>query len=542
MTPTLDITTLKIAWERLTAAVDEAGVALMRAAFSTIIRESQDFSFCLFDRRGRSIAQSNASIPSFLGTMPPTMQHFLRFRAASAWQPGDVAMTNDPWMGTGHLPDVCIARPVFVRDRLVGFAGAVGHVSDIGGRILSADAAELYEEGLRLPPCMAYRGGVPDPVIHDILRANVRVADVVIGDIEGLVAGCHVIEQRVADVLRDMRLSGLDDLADAIHERSAEAAARALESVPAGTYHDVVMMDGKDEPLRIEVTITADASGLHVDYTGTAAQVPWGINSVLTYTRAYTLYPLKCALMPELPNNEGTFSRITVTAPEGSLLNPRPPAPVGGRNVTGHYLSAAVFGALGNAMPARILADSGAPRPILAVRGRTAAGRDFSTIIFLMGGMGAGASADGNSCLAFPTNTSYAPVEVLEQTLPIHVERKSFREGSGGLGRFRGGLGQTYEIKLLSPEPALVSLIGDRMHSAPRGFFGGASGAPTRARLASGRELRSKEVFQWAPGDTLVIDTPGGGGYGDIAERVPELMARDVADQLIVDGHKRHLP
>lgn len=531
----IDPTKLKILWERLSAATDEAGTALRRSAFSNVIRESRDFSYSLFDMRGRPLSQSTESIPSFMGTLPLTMRHLLGRFPLEAWRPGDIAVTNDPWLGTGHLPDLCLARGIFHRGGIVGFAGAVGHVSDIGGMGLSASARELFHEGLIIPPSWAYRSDEPLPLVTDLIAANVRVPGEVLGDIEALVVGCRVLEQRVARTLDEAADLDLEEIAEALNRRSEAAMRAIIAGLPVhGRIHHEVSMDGRDGPLPIRVALERHDDRLVIDFSGTCAQVPYGINSVLAYTRAYSLYALKCALGPALPNNDGTFAPIEVRAELGSLVNPTAPAPVGGRNMTGHFVAQAVLGALAKAVPERVLAESGAPRPVLTLRGRQADGKPFSTVFFLMGGMGAGASHDGLSVTAFPTNTSFTPVEIIEQTTPVRVVSKCLRADSGGRGARRGGLGQVIELQLTGGHPAELSLIGNRADSPPLGLAGGGRGAPCRA-FVNGQPIGLMDTLTLAPGDTIRVETPGGGGYGDPRDRSAEDEERDRLRELVTE-------
>jgi N-methylhydantoinase B len=525
---TLSPSRLKVLWERLAAATDEAGTALRRSAFSNVIRESRDFSYSLFDRSGRPLAQSSESIPSFLGTLPLTMRHLLERFPVEAWGPGDVAMTNDPWLGTGHLPDVCIARPVFHAGEVVGFAGAVGHVSDIGGMGLSASARELHQEGLVIPPVWAYRADEPLSIVTDVIAANVRVPTEVLGDIEALVAGCRVLDRRVRHTLEDAPDCDLVTVATALNERSEDAMREAIEALPLeGAVEHELVMDGQGEPLPIRVRVEKRGTDLVLDFSGSAHQVPYGVNSVLAYTRAYSLYALKCALAPQLPNNDGTFAPVSVIAEEGSVLNPAPPAAVGGRNMTGHFVALAVLGALAKVVPERVLAESGAPRPVLSMRGVRENGERFSTVFFLMGGMGATPVSDGHSVTAFPTNTSFTPVEVIEQTNPVRVLTKRLRPDSGGAGQHRGGLGQVIEIQLLGSVPAEVSLIGNRADNPPSGLVGGGPGAACRA-FVNGEQVGLMDTRRLRPGDVVRVETPGGGGYGDPSLRSPAANERDL--------------
>jgi N-methylhydantoinase B len=533
---TFDLVSLKILWDRLIAITDEAAVALVKTAFSTGVRESRDFAIVLFDSQGRTLSQSSASIPSFLGTLPATMKSFLERYPVDQWRPGDVVITNDPWLGTGHLPDVNISYPIFSANSLIGFVGVVAHASDMGGGPLSASAREVYEEGIRIPILRLCKEGQFDETLLEIVRANVRVPEEVIGDFEAMVSACKTAEFRLLKLIDEVKLNDLDSLTDEIQERSEASMRASIREIPDGSYTHEVWMDGFESPIKIRNTVKVADTDVFVDYEGTSLQVQRGINSVLTYTRSYTLYPLKCAINPSLPNNEGTFRPFKITAPEATILNPSFPAPVTGRNITGHFLSAAVFGALAQAIPEKVIAGSGAPRPVITMRGIGKEGQPFSKIFFLMGGLGANISSDGISCLAFPTNTSYTPIEVMENTAPVLFNKREFLSDSGGAGKFRGGLGQMVEIKNVANSPVTAGLLADRTKFPSDGLFGGKPGGLTKVWLESGKPVDPKGTVIIEPGDTILVHTPGGGGYGDPRMRDRVAIEQDVKNGLITES------
>lgn len=509
---------LEISWNRLISFVDEAAAALVRTAFSSIIREAQDYACVLFDAQGRSLAQSTTSVPSFIGTLPHTMRHFQRTLGSEGWAPGDIVITNDPWIGSGHLQDISMVAPIFDPDgRLVAFSGVVAHPPDMGGK-WSPECREIYEEGLQIPICKLMRGGQPNTDVFGFIRQNVRVPDQVIGDIHAMMAACAVAASRVNSFMTETKLQSLDELASAIHSYSEKAIREKIEAIPDGEYRYDYEIDGYDYPLKIAANLTVKGSDITVDYSGSSGQVDRAINCPWVYTNAYTVYPLKCAINPEVPNNEGMMRPFKVTAPAGSLLNPEFPAAVGARNLTGHLLASAVFGALAQALPEqaladRVLADGASPRPHLVISGRDDRGRGFSSTIFVMGGMGARANKDGISCIAFPSTTRNTPVEILETSAPIRVERKSLRENSGGRGRFKGGDGQVFEVTVTSKNGANVAVFSDRSRFPPRGLNGGGAGAGATV-LLNGKEIPPKGSARLKQGDMLTVMSPGGGGFG----------------------------
>ncbi|MBM3407106.1 MAG: hydantoinase B/oxoprolinase family protein [Betaproteobacteria bacterium] len=506
---------LEIYWNRLIAITDEAGAALKRTSFSTVVRESNDFACVLLDRKARLIAQSTLSIPGFIGTAPLSLARMLEDHPADTLRDGDILFTNDPWIGTGHLPDATMAAPIFRKGRLVAYAVAVAHLSDIGGRQWSADANEMFEEGIRFPVIKLAEGGQFNPLVMQLLEANVRLPQQVRGDVEAQVAALGVASRRLAEMLDEYGLEGIDDIAEAIFDASRDAALKALRRIPEGTYTGSVESDGFDAPVRIQATVTVRHDGVTVDYSGSTPQVRHGINETFNHTYAYTIFPFKCLLSPGLPNNDGFTRLFKVIAPEGTIVNARPPAAVGARHLIGHQLQAAIFEALAPVMPDQVQADSGTPLWSILLRGvDTERGRSFSTILFFNGGMGAMRGRDGPPAAGFPANISNTPVEVAETLAPIVFSCKRLADGSGGRGEFQGGAGQIVSFQSRWPGRLRVSLLTDRTRIPAKGLLGGAAGAVGRVRLNGLDVDNPKSVVDMLEGDTLELTLPGGGAYG----------------------------
>jgi len=512
---------LEVSWSRLISFVDEAAAALVRTAFSPVVREAEDYAVVLFDGQGRSLAQSTTSVPSFIGTLPNTMRHFraaIEGEGLEGWQPGDVVITNDPWMGSGHLQDISMVMPIFgSAGTLVAFAGVVAHPSDMGGR-WSAENREIYEDGLQIPICKLMRAGQPNQDVFNFIRSNVRVPDLVIGDVHAMIASCTVAGKRVNAFLDETGLTTLDDLAEAIHNFSERAMRSKIAEIPDGVYRYEYQIDGYDEPLRICAALTVAGDSIEMDYAGSSMQIGRAINCPWVYTNAFTVYPLKCAINPDVPNNEGMMRPFTVKAPEGSLLNPKHPAAVGARNLTGHLLTSAVFGTLAQALPesaaaGRLVADGASPRPHIVISGVDDNGNTFSSTMFIMGGLGARPDKDGIACIAFPSTTRNTSIEVLETSAPILIERKSIREGSGGNGKFRGGDGQVFSLRILVKGGATASIFSDRSRFPPEGMKGGGTALGTEI-LINDEPGPLKGTARLKCGDMLTIKSPGGGGYG----------------------------
>jgi N-methylhydantoinase B len=528
--PEFDPIGLEVRWDRLAAATDEAASTMLRTAFSTIIRESNDYTVVLTDRRGRTMAESRAGIPGFAALMSSLTALVLDRFPAGEWQDGDCVITNDPWIATGHLPDIAMISPIFHRGALVGFAGTAAHSPDIGGTP-TLGATELISEGILIPPLRLYRAGRVEHGVRDLLLANVRLPDELWGDLEAQAAAHAVCRRRAQEFLDDFDEPDFDRFAAEVHAVTDAAMRAAVRELPDGVYRASVDADGVEgHPTHIECAVTVRGDRIAIDYAGSSAQVPFSTNSTLNYTRAYSMYPLKILLDPATRTNWGSYQAISVTAPAGTIVNPTFPAPVVARHLTGHLLSCAIYQALAPVLPDRVIADSGGA-PALRVRfaGVDDAGRPFAQMLFANAGMGASREKDGLSTTAFPTNSGSGSIEALEVASPLRFVRKELRPGSGGRGRRRGGLGQDVEVHNPTRRPIQMVLLGDREHHPALGLAGGEPGATAQAVLDTGEPVPLKSISQLAPGASVVISFAGGAGFGAPADREPELV---VADQL----------
>jgi N-methylhydantoinase B len=532
----LDPVTLELLWTRLVSIVDEAAAALLRTSFSTIVRESHDFACVLTDARGHSLVQATDGVPSFLCTVPRTIRHFLEEYPVGELAEGDILITNDIWMGTGHLPDITVAKPIFLGGRLLGFAGSAAHAPDIGGRIRTAESREVYEEGLQIPPMKVMRAGVLDDTFVRFLRKNTRVPDQVMGDLFAQFTALDLMERRLRGLLAEHGLDDLQALADDIQARSEKAMRAAIREVPDGVYRAEVLTDGLAEPIRLVLALHKQGDSITADYTGTDPQVPRGINVCLSYTFAYTSFALKAALCPEVPNNEGAFRPIAVQAPEGCILNSTPPAPGANRALTGHFLPPLILSALAQAIPERVIAGVGSPLWSLNFAGLTAEGKPIANHFFMNGGYGASAERDGPNVLSWPSNVSAAPVEMIEQGSPFRVRHRRLRAGTGGRGRHRGGTGQEWLFESRAAGPVAVTFMAERtrLEAAAPGLAGGEPGTQG-AVLIDGELVDPKRQHILNPGSTVELRTPGGGGFGPPAERSPEAIMADVEDGLALE-------
>jgi N-methylhydantoinase B len=534
-TPAFDAVTLEVLWTRLISIVDEAAAAQVRTSFSTVVRESHDFSCVLTDERGQSLVQATESIPSFIGTLPKTVGHFLVAYPPEELAPGDVLITNDPWLGTGHLPDITVAKPIFLGRRLVGFSASTAHSPDIGGIVRSPVPREIFEEGFQIPPMKLIRAGAPDETLLRLLRQNVRTPDLTIGDLWAQLTALELMEQRLLGLMEEYRLESLGALAEEIQGRSERAMRAAIRELPDGTYRSALQTDGLDTPLDIVMALTVTGDDITMDFTGTSPQVERAINLPMCYTFAMATYGVKCVAAPTVPNNEGALRPMKVTAPERCLVNPVFPASVGSRALTGHFIPTLVLGALAEVMPERIMAAVGSPLWAITQAGVNREGKTFSNLFFFNGGMGGSSRRDGQSTLSWPSNISSTPTEVIEHLAPLRVKHRTLRPDSGGTGRKRGGLGQEVLLENLSESPTAVTFLAERTRSPAPGIAGGEPGGTGEVRI-NGEPVDAKNQYIISKGDSITLRTPGGGGYGPPGERDPAATAHDRAMGYVNEG------
>ena len=528
----LDPIRLGLIWQRLNGIVDQVSETFIRAAFSTVVRDNYDMAFSLLDTKGRQFVQSRRSIPSFIGTLPRTLSAVLEKFPAESLRPGDVIVTNDAWIGTGHLNDISMICPIFVHDRLIAFAGSTAHTVDIGGAP-SPTAQDCYEEGLCIPICKIVERGVENPLVIDFLSENLRAPAETLGDIRAQFAAYHDCEQKLMKVLAEEGLDDFDDVIEEIILRSSRSMRAVIADLPDGRSSDAFQVDGFDEPLTIRCTVTIDGETIDVDFAGTSDQIKWPINSVMNYTYAYSCFALKCLLDPEAPNNSGSFDSVTVRAPEGSLLNAQRPAPVWGRHLSGHYAPPAIFGALSSVLPDRVIAESGSPLWNVYFKGtQVADGSPFVKMFFMNGGHGARPNGDGPGCLSFPSNVSNQPIELFENQAPLLVTEKCFVPDTAGEGTFRGGDAQRLSFKSLATAPITMTIRHERIKFAPRGLLGGQGGAAGQD-LINGEPIPAKSRQILNSGDIATFQTPGGGGLHSPEGREAEAVVRDVRRGLL---------
>lgn len=512
---------MQVMWNRLISVVEEQAMTLLRTAFSTSVREAGDLSAGVFDPKGRMLAQAVTGTPGHVNTMAEAVGHFIAEIGHENMFPGDTYVTNDPWLGTGHLHDITMVSPSFLGETLVGFFACTAHVVDVGGRGFGADGKSVYEEGIQIPIMkFAERGAVNADLVR-LIRANVREPNQVVGDFYSLAACNDVGHRRLIGMMQEIGLPSLDALGEFIFARTHAATLERIRALPQGAWDNVLDTDGYDKPVRLVAKVTVAGDAVNVDFTGSAPFSRWGINVPVIYTKAYASYALKCVIAPDIPNNWASLQAFTISSPENILNAPRP-APVSVRHVIGHLVPDLVLGALAKALPGQVLAEGAASlwnihmsvRPVAGQAGRRA-----EILMFNSGGMGARPGLDGLSATAFPSGVMTMPIEATEHTGPITIWRKELRPDSGGDGAHRGGLGQIIEIEPAPGHEFDFSAMFDRVHHPAKGRDGGGPGAAGSVALDDGTVLKPKGWQHVPAGRKLILHLPGGGGFGDPALR-----------------------
>lgn len=536
MARTFDPITLEILWRRLISIVDEADGSVARTAFSSLLRDAHDYTCMFTDRHGRELAQGSFATPGQSGAMALGIKNLVNKYPIDYYNPGDAFITNDPWALAGHLNDVCVMSPIFYNDKLVAFTACVFHHSDIGGRVAS-DNHDVFEEGLFIPLVKLYDRGVLNQSVLDMIRWNVRTADEVIGDIRSQIAANHVCGEKICQMLKESGLDGLDDLADQIIGLTEKSMREEIEKIPDGVYRTrgvIEQMKGNDD-IVIQAKVEIKGSDIIVDLDGSSGQVNWGGNVVFNFTYAYVFMAVKSMFAPDIPNNDGCARPITLTAPEGTVINCKFPAAVAARMGVGHFLTEIIYRALSDVLPTKVIAASGGtPAAMNVFYGRRKDSKPWHSVIIRGGGMGAGASNDGNYVYIFPANGANTPVEIFESDTPIVVEKREILPDSGGIGKMKGGLGKREIFRIPDDEyapipPVNLGIQAGRYSYPAEGLFGGKPGARAKF-LVNGEPGNSYGLTQLKPGDVVTIDAPGGGGYGNPFERDPEMVLRDVLE------------
>ncbi len=532
MNTPLDPITLEIQWQRLVTIADEMDNATIRASFSTIVGESHDFGCIIMDAGGNAIAQAQFSPPQFCTMLPITTKHMVKRFPLETLQEGDVLVTNDPWLGSTHLPDYNLVTPMFRNGKVVAFLGTVAHVSDVGGHLGDLEAYDVFMEGIRILPAKFYKAGAPNDELIEIIEANCRVPENVLGDLRAIVGTHRMAIKQLHEFMDDYGLDDLILLSDTIQDRSEAALRRAISDLPDGVYTHEVVGDGYLTPFTLKVAITISGSEMHFDFDGCSPQ-QWdaAINAAFNMTYATAVYPIKCMLVPHVPNNDGLVRPLTVVAPEGSIVNCTFPAPVKARAKVMKHIPPLVFGALAPLLPQETIAAAGGIFPFHFNGSDKRFGR-FNVHVLPHGGMGAMAEADGHPPVAYPHNSTVTPAEITELRSPVLMLSKRLMTDSGGPGRQRGGLGVEYTLKCVAEQPITLTIRPDLLRNPAPGLFDGLPGAPG-AVFVNGERIERFVPISFKPGDICVLQVPGGGGYGPPRDRDPELVRADVTQGFV---------
>ncbi|MGZ3497689.1 MAG: hydantoinase B/oxoprolinase family protein [Vulcanimicrobiaceae bacterium] len=521
---TLDPIVSEVVKSALIYASEEMGIAVRNSAYSPNIKERLDHSCALFDRRGRLIAQAE-HIPVHLGSLPWGLRATLDVirREYGGVRSGEMWVVNDPYVSGTHLNDVTVIRPVFFNGVLVGYAANKAHHTDVGGMVpgsMSADAPELFAEGLVVPPIRLVEQDRVLALTVELFRANSRTPDARSGDLRAQVAGNYTGERRLLELYERYGEAVVDGAIERTLDESERRMRSALRALGNGTFESIDALEDRDgkPTIRIALRLTLRDGTAHFDYSGTVPQVPFPMNAVYGVTLSGVYYALRAVTDPTIPMNDGCFRPVTVEVPEGTLLNPRRPAPVSGGNVETSTRNAdVVLGALAKAAPDRVPAPSGGTMSNVMIGGMRASGESWAFYETNGCGMGARPASDGISGIqCHMTNTLNTPVEAIEREFPLRVARYEFADGTGGAGRFHGGDGLIRALEL-TEGTARVSLLAERHAVAPPGSHGGSPGTPglhTLVHNGTLRTLPAKTTVALEPGDTLIVQTPGGGGYG----------------------------
>lgn len=527
----------QVMWNRLLAIVEEQAQTLIRAAFSPIVRECGDISAGIFDFEGRMLAQAVTGTPGHINTMAEAVKTLRDRFPVQGMKPGDIYTTNDPWIASGHLNDFLLLMPVFHNGHVVGFTSCTSHLADLGGLGMGPEGSDIYDEGLLIPPCKLADQGSPNTLLLEIIKANSREPISNEGDIFALMACCETGANRLVELMTNFNLDTLDILANHIIETSREGALNEIRKLPNGCFDSELRIDGYDQELDLRARMTIDGHGIRLDFAGSPGCSKKGINVPLNYAAAYSVFAMRCIIGPDIPNNAGSLEPFVVTAPKGCIFNAQHPAPVAMRHTLGQLTTELVFGCLHQAIPDRVPAEGACCMYDLPMRHAPEVARDggrqFAIELVHNGGTGARPDHDGLSATAFPSGVWGSQVEITEASAPILVKRRELICDSGGPGARRGGLGQRLEITPSNDAPVLVFLSVDRLKNPARGRSGGRSAACGRIHLEGGPDLPGKGEITLRKNDTLIFETPGGGGHGDPVDRPTRKIAQDIREGLV---------
>ena len=539
-------TRLQVMWNRLLAVVEEQGQALIRAAFSPIVRECGDISAGVFDLQGRMLAQAVTGTPGHINTMAEAVKTLRARFELQDMKPGDIYLTNDPWIASGHLNDFLLMMPVFHQDQVVGFTSCTSHLVDLGGLGMGPEGSDIFDEGLLIPPCKLVDAGTLNALLIEIVKANSREPVANEGDIYALIACCETGAKRLAGMMDEFGIDHLDDLAEYIIGTSYRGTIEAIAELPKGTWHNVLKVDGYEQEIDLHAALTIADDHILLDFDGTSGLSNKGINVPLNYATAYSVFALRCIIGPDIPNNAGSLAPFLVTGPKDCILNAQPPSPVAMRHTLGQMTPDLVYGCLSQVLPDQVPAEGASCMYDLPLRhvpeAASQGGKQFALELVFSGGTGARPGLDGLSATAFPSGVWGSQVETTEAVAPVLITRRELKPDSGGAGVTRGGLGQQIEVQSSNGEDFMLFLSVERILNPARGRSGGSNGATGRIRVGrDGPNLPGKGEIRVKSGETLIFETPGGGGFGPPIERSREEILRDLREGLVSERAAREI-
>ena len=527
----------QVMWNRLLSVVEEQGQTLVRTAFSPIVRECGDISAGVFDLEGRMMAQAVTGTPGHVNSMAESVKHFIDYFPINTMNEGDIFITNDPWMGTGHLNDFVLTTPCFKDNKIVGLFSCTSHLTDIGGLGVGPDATDIHMEGLYIPMLKLADKGVMNKTLLKLVSQNTRQPVETEGDVYSLAACNDIGCTRLVEMMKEFEIDDLKKLSDFIYDKSLSAVENEIKKIPNGEYKNSMMIDGFEKDIKLEAKLTVSDNSITVDYTGTSDKSKFGINVPLSYTKAYTCFGLSCLVSAEVPNNAGSLKPFEIDAPLGSILNAPYPAAVCARHIIGQMLPDVVFGCLEKAIPEKVPAEGASCLWNITFRGKTDRGANnnslFAVTAVVNGGTGARPNKDGLSATAYPSGVKGTPVEINEAVAPLLFLKKEYNPGSCGKGKYNGGLGQVIEIKSAIDEDMDLLASFDRIKFPARGRLNGSNGKPGQVSIKGKGKLNGKGTQLIKAGDILQIYTPGGAGLGDYSEREQSLLDKDLENEFL---------
>ena len=531
----VDPITREIIQNALAASADEMAVALYRTAYSTVVRDCLDYSTSLCDANGDMIAQG-VTIPLHLGAVPYAMETLFK-KFEGDMEPGDVFIMNDPFDGGMHIPDIFIVKPIFHGEERIGFAVSTAHHLDLGGRLpgsSACDNTEIFHDGLRIPWLKLHRRGVPDDALYTLLRANVRVPRMTLGDLNAQLSACHIGERRILELAAKYGVDTFRSCAADLIDYTERLVRAEIASWPDGshTFTDYLDSNGVGGPrVKLQVTLTVEGDSLTADFRGTDPQAPGAINNSLSFTASVANLCVRSVFREEIPNTAGMFRPIRIVTEPGTVVHGVMPAASSMRGITGFRLVDTMFGALSGIVPDRVMAAGEGGNSLVIIGGEHEDKSPYVYFELICGTWGGRPDRDGIDGITNPANVaSNVPVEQAESEYPLRIERYGLVDDSGGAGKYRGGMAIEREWTLLRDD-AHLAIRSDRRDHPPYGLFGGLPGSPSNSirRGAGGEEVLPTMIStRLAAGESLYHRQPGGGGWGDPLERQPEEVARDV--------------